>query len=304
MTLFRGVIPPICTPLDEYGDVDSAGLERLVASMLSAGVHGIFALGSTGEGIYLDDAARKRVLDVVVGAVAGAVPVLAGAVDATTDRVVDQVRWMRKFRLDAIVVTAPFYAVVSPAETVAHFETVAASSPVPVVAYDIPVNVGRKLPRDVSIDLISRRVVVGLKDSSGDLAEFAAVLQAVRSIVDVSVLTGSDVGALESLRAGAHGVVPGIANICAGHFVSLWEAFAAGDDDTAERTQAKVSALTEIYGIGVARGLGLHASQLGALKSVLVHDGVIGSARVSRPLSSYPASGAEEAARIAMAARG
>ena len=71
MTSFKGVIPPICTPLDEYGDVDSAGLERLVASMLSAGVHGIFALGSTGEGIYLNDAARKRVLDVVIGAVAG-----------------------------------------------------------------------------------------------------------------------------------------------------------------------------------------------------------------------------------------
>ena len=304
MTSFKGVIPPICTPLDEYGDVDSAGLERLVASMLSAGVHGIFALGSTGEGIYLNDAARKRVLDVVIGAVAGAVPVLAGAVDATTARVIDQVRWMRKFRLDALVVTAPFYAVVSPSETVTHFEAVAASSPVPVVAYDIPVNVGRKLPRDVSIDLISRRVVAGLKDSSGDLDEFVAVLEAVRSVADISVLTGSDVGALECLRAGAHGVVPGIANICAVHFVSLWEAFTAGDEDTAERTQAKISALTEIYGIGVTRGLGLHASQLGALKSVLVHDGVIGSATVSRPLSACPVGGAEEAVRIATAARG
>jgi len=304
MTSLRGVIPPICTPLDESGDVDSAGLERLVTSMLSAGVHGIFALGSTGEGIYLDDGRRKRVLDVVVGTVAGAVPVLAGAVDATTDRVIDQVKWMRKFRVDAVVVTAPFYAVVSPSETATHFEVVAGSSPVPVVAYDIPVNVGRKLPRDVIIDLISRRVVAGLKDSSGDLDGFRVVLEAVESTADISVLTGSDVGALESLRAGAHGIVPGIANICPDLFVTLWEAFAAGEDAAAQCAQAKIAALTTIYGLGMDQCRGLHASQLGALKSVLVHDGVIGSARVSRPLSAYPVGAAEEACRIAEAARG
>ncbi len=303
MTTFTGIIPPILTPLDENGEVDGAGLEALVHSLLSSGVHGIFALGSTGEGIYLNDADRKRVLDVVVGAVAGAVPVFAGALDATTDRVIDQMKWVQKFRVDALVVTAPFYADVSVAEIVRHFEIVSAAASFSVLAYDIPGNVGRKLPHEVSIDLISRGVVAGLKDSSGDFDEFTQVLAAVGSMSGVSVLTGSDVGALEALRAGAHGIVPGIGNICAGLFVTLWKAFTAGDIVTAELTQSKISAITAVYGLGSARGLGLHASQLGGLKSVLVHDGIIGSARTSRPLSAYPSEAAVEAVRIAAAAR-
>lgn len=284
--------------------MDTADLERLVGSLLDAGVHGIFALGSTGEGIYLNDEDRRRVLDVVVGAVAGAVPVFAGALDASTDRVIDQVTLAQKFRVDALVVTAPFYADVSPPELTAHFEIISAAASLPVLAYDIPSNVGRKLAGDVSIDLISRRVVSGLKDSSGDFEDFTKVLAAVGSMTDVSVLTGSDVGALESLRAGAHGIVPGIGNICAGLCVALWDAFAAGDDSAAEHAQAKIAAITEVYGLGSAQGLGRHSSQVGGLKSVLVHDGVIGSARLSRPLSTYPVEAAQEAVRIAEAARG
>lgn len=304
MTSFTGIIPPICTPLDEDGRVDAVGLERLVGSLLSAGVHGIFTLGSTGEGIYLNDTDRKRVVDVVVGTVAGAVPVFAGALDATTERVIDQVKWVEEFRVDALVVTAPFYANVSPAEMVTHFEIVAAASSLPVLAYDIPSNVGYKLPHSVSIDLVSRRVVAGLKDSSGAFDEFNKILAAVGSMAGASLLTGSDKGALESLRAGAHGIVPGIGNICAGLFVTLWDAFAAGDDATAEHAQAQIAAMTEIYGLGSAMGLGPHASQLGGVKAVLVHDGVIGSARVSRPLSAYTTEAAVEAVSIAEAARG
>ena len=81
MLKLRGIVPPLCTPLDADGAIDARSLERLVRRQLDDGVHAVFALGSTGEAIYLTDESRRKVLDIVVGAVAGAVPVLAGAVD-------------------------------------------------------------------------------------------------------------------------------------------------------------------------------------------------------------------------------
>ena len=133
MTTFTGIITPLCTPLDADGSVDARSLERLVSRQLDAGVHGVFALGSSGEAIYLNDSSRARVLDVVVSTVAGAVPVFAGALAGSTARVVQQARWIGGFAVDAIVVTPPFYADVSDAETVTHFETVAAVSTVPII---------------------------------------------------------------------------------------------------------------------------------------------------------------------------
>jgi 4-hydroxy-tetrahydrodipicolinate synthase len=67
MSTFRGIIPPICTPLDDERRVDVRSLEALVEHHLRAGVHGLFALGSSVEAIYLTDADRRIVLDVVVG---------------------------------------------------------------------------------------------------------------------------------------------------------------------------------------------------------------------------------------------
>jgi 4-hydroxy-tetrahydrodipicolinate synthase len=296
MSMFRGIIPPICTPLDEERRVDVRSLEALVEHHLRAGVHGLFALGSTGEAIYLTDADRRVVLDVVVGTVAGSVPVFAGALDASTARTVDQVRWVSHYRIDALVVTAPFYANVSPAEIVTHFTTVAAAAHAPVLAYDIPGNVGKKLAAATSVELLASGVLGGLKDSSGNMDDFLKILAALpeQPARTSSIFTGSDARALEYLDAGADGIVPGIGNICAQWFVELWNAHRAGDRDGAQRAQQLITAMTEVFPIGEHHGLGRHASELGGLKTVLAHDGLTSSSQVSLPLSRMPAVAAAE----------
>ena len=296
MSMFRGIIPPICTPLDEERRVDVRSLEALVEHHLRAGVHGLFALGSTGEAIYLTDADRRVVLDVVVGTVDGSVPVFAGALDASTARTVEQVRWVSHYRIDALVVTAPFYANVSPAETVTHFTTVAAAAHVPVLAYDIPGNVGKKLAAATSVELLASGVLGGLKDSSGNMDDFLKILAALPAQPErtSSIFTGSDARALEYLDAGADGIVPGIGNICAQWFVELWNAHRAGDRDGAQRAQQLITAMTEVFPIGEHHGLGRHASELGGLKTVLAHDGLTSSSQVSLPLSRMPTVAAAE----------
>jgi 4-hydroxy-tetrahydrodipicolinate synthase len=304
MTPLRGIVPPLSTPLDAGGAVDGRSLERLVRRQLDDGVHGLFALGSSGEAIYLADADRRRVLEVVVGAASGAVPVLAGAVAGSTARVIEQVRWIATHRVDAIVVTAPFYANVSDAETVTHFERIAAASPVPLIAYDIPGNVGRKLPADVTIHLLRRGVIAGLKDTSGAMDDFVRILGSVPDRSVTTLMCGSDVGSADWVRAGADGIVPGIGNVAADLFTSLWGAVSAGDDAAVDRCAADISVVAGILGVGTRHGLGLHASQLGALKHTLVRQGVFATARVSPPLAPFPpAAGAEVDALMARVGR-
>ena len=106
----RGIIPPVCTPLTTDGEVDTQSLERHIGFLLDAGVSGLFMLGSSGEVAFLTDGQRDTVLEVAVKTNAGQVPVLAGAIDMTTSRVLDHAVRARDLGADAVVVTAPFYA--------------------------------------------------------------------------------------------------------------------------------------------------------------------------------------------------
>jgi 4-hydroxy-tetrahydrodipicolinate synthase len=298
MTAFKGIITPLCTPLAADGTVDARSLERLVGKQLEAGVNGVFALGSSGEAIYLDDDSRARVLGIVVATVAGAVPVFAGALAGSTARVVQQIRWISGFAVDAIVVTAPFYANVSDAETVTHFETVAAASKIPVIAYDIPGNVGRKLAVDVTVDLLKRKVLAGLKDTSGDLPGFFRILAEMGDRSNSSIMTGSDKEAARCLAAGADGIVPGLGNVCPDLFVGLYAAHLRGDTPAVQRFQDQIADIVAIFSVGMKYGLGRHASELGALKFLLYRAGIFDTTVVSLPLTPYPDSAGAEVASI------
>lgn len=288
MTRRSGVIPPIITPLTSEGAVDAASLEAVVEHHLASGVSGLFTLGSSGEGIYLHDADRRRVVDLVVAAVAGRVPVFAGAVDATTNRVIDQAAWLMDAGVDVLVVTGPFYANVTTTETRRHFEMVAASTSLPVFAYDIPGNVGRKLHQDSLLPLLADGTLAGLKDSSGDHTGFAEMITTLGPTREATMLTGADTAALAALDAGADGIVPGIGNVRPAAFVELVAAWGRQDRTTCERLQGEITALTEVFAVGERHGIGRHASELGGLKSALHHAGVIADPAVSPPMSPYP----------------
>ncbi|MGB3330938.1 MAG: dihydrodipicolinate synthase family protein, partial [Thermomicrobiales bacterium] len=132
----KGIIPPVSTPLTADGDVSVPDLERLVGFHLDSGVHGLFMLGSTSESIGLTDAQQETVIATAVRLAKGKVPVLAGAIDFTTNRVIDRAKRHEGLGVDGHVVTAPFYIKPSPAEVVRHFSLIAEAVSVPVMAYD------------------------------------------------------------------------------------------------------------------------------------------------------------------------
>ncbi|WP_369195727.1 dihydrodipicolinate synthase family protein [Streptomyces djakartensis] len=277
-TPWSGVIPPVCTPLTPDREVDVPSLLRLVDHLVTGGVHGLFVLGSTSEAAYLTNAQRRLVVESVAAHVGGQLPVLAGAIDMTTPRVLGHVDAVTAAGAQAVVVTAPFYARTHPAEIARHYRAVAAASPVPVLAYDIPVAVHTKLPAEVVLELAADGVLAGLKDSSGDLAAFRRVVTGARDHrpgSGFSVLTGSELVVDAALAMGADGAVPGLANVDPDGYVRLDRLHRAGDLRGARAEQERLCALFALVSAGDPGRMGPNSSAIGAFKAALHLRGVI-----------------------------
>ena len=282
-----GVVPPLVTPLTSSYDVDTASLARLVHHQLTAGVRGLFVLGTSGEGTFLTDDQRRQVLETAVSKVSGSVPVLAGVIDSSTNRVGEHLAAAMKARVDGVVATAPFYAATHPAEMERHFTRLAElSEGLPVFAYDIPSRIGgTKLPTDLLIKLGAAGVLAGVKDSSGlDTSLRALVLAREMAALDnFVIMTGSELTVDSALNFGVDGVVPGLGNIDPAGYVRIFDAIAAGDLVTARAEQARLFRLFDIVKVGDSGRMGQSSASLGAFKAALFLLGVINS-----PVTAYP----------------
>ncbi|MEH1129693.1 dihydrodipicolinate synthase family protein [Micromonospora sp. CPCC 206061] len=276
-TALSGVIPPVCTPLSPDGEVDTRSLVRLVDHLIEGGVNGLFVLGSTSEVAFLPDRHRKVVLETVVGHVAGQVPVLAGAIDMTTLRVLDHAREAVRLGADGVVVTAPYYTRTHPAEIEGHFRAVASGAGVPVYAYDLPVSVHSKLSGELLLNLGADGVLAGVKDSSGDEGAFRGLLVGRREragLESFSVLTGGELTVDCALWMGADGVVPGLGNVDPHGYARLYRSAVAGDWEAARVEQERLLRLFQFVTVGGTR-MGGSSSALGAFKAALYLRGII-----------------------------
>lgn len=225
-------------------------------------------------------------METVVAHVSGALPVLAGVIDVTTPRVLDHVAYVMAAGADAIVATAPFYARTHPAEIARHFRLVAARSAVPVFAYDIPVSVHTKLDPELVLSLAAEGVLTGLKDSSGDLAAFRAVVTGARARPDITgftALTGSELVVDSALALGADGAVPGLANVDPHGYVRLDRLCRGGVWERARAEQERLCGLFGMVGVGDPTRMGGGSSALGAFKAALHLRGVIACPATAEP---------------------
>ncbi|BDZ49365.1 dihydrodipicolinate synthase family protein [Frondihabitans sucicola] len=283
--ILSGIVPPLCTPLTPDGQVDTTSLVRLTEHLLAGGVDGLFVLGSTGEVAFLTDEQRGVVIETVVDAVGGRVPVVAGVIDTTTPRVLPHLEQAAALGATAAVATAPFYTRTHPAEIARHFRLLAAATPLPIVAYDIPVSVGTKLDAELVARLASDGVIRALKDSSGDDAGLRRVIlsTAASDVADFAILTGSELTVDAALSFGADGAVPGLGNVDPAGYVRLFAAAREDDWDTARAEQERLFAMFGLVTAGDPVRMGPASSALGAFKAALHLLGVIDSPRTSEP---------------------
>jgi 4-hydroxy-tetrahydrodipicolinate synthase len=296
-TALRGIVPPICTPLGAEGAVDEAAVRSLVAFQLGAGVHGIFALGSTGELASLTGAQRRALLGATVAAVAGRVPVLAGIFDTSTRRCIENGLLAREAGADALVLAPPYYFRTSQRELLEHYRAVRAAVELPLIAYDVPSAVNVKLEPATVVTLAEEGTIAGLKDSSGDFHGFREVLMRTRHL-PFRAFTGSELIVDSCMHMGAHGSVPGLANVFPAEYVALYDHCVAGEWAAAAALQERLLAcFRELITQGDPGG-SASASALGGFKAGLKARGVIASTRVTEPLRSFTPAEEERVAAV------
>ena len=282
-TQFQGVIPPVVTPRHADGSIDTGSLQNLTRHLLDGGVSGLFVLGSSGEVPYLTNAERELVVSTIAATNSGSVPLIVGANEQTTNRVIEEARKVIDLGADAIVVTSMYYAIGNAEETETHFRAIHEAVSTPIFAYDVPVRTHFKLPTDLLVRLGRDGVIAGVKDSSGDDVGFRQLLLAARDIPNFDIFTGHEVVVDGALLGGAQGVVPGLGNVDPRGYRNLMDAAAAGDWAKAAAEQDRIADLFEIVYAPNGRVSG-GAAGLGAFKTALQLMGIIESNTMSSPM--------------------
>lgn len=291
----HGIISPMCTPLDDDGEIDLEAVQTLAEHLIAGGVHGIFALGSSGECASMTIRQRQALLSALIPAVRGRVPVLVGILDTSTARCIEHGLAAKAAGADAVVLAPNHYYRASQPEIVELFRDVRAAVGLPLIAYDVPSAVNVKLEAATIRQLAEERVIAGLKDSSGATEGFRRVLMATRDL-DFRVFTGSELIVDACLRMGAHGSVPGLGNIFPAEYVRVYDLAQANDWDAAAALQERLLAcFYELIAQGDP-GYSASSSALGGFKTGLKLKGAIRSTRVAAPLHSF---GPAEEGRVA-----
>jgi 4-hydroxy-tetrahydrodipicolinate synthase len=233
----RGVLPALITPLTRDGAVDEPAVERLVGHVLGGGVHGLLPLGSTGESASLDEKARRAMLAATVKAAAGRVPVICGVVQSRLAAARAEVKTAAELGAIAALVAPPYYYPIDQATVLDFYRRVAASSPLPILVYNIPQNTKVVIEPATLSTLAHEGAVAGIKDSSRDFEYFETVCVAVRDLPEFRIFTGSDTMLLASLAMGGAGTICGAGNIAPGWVVKIFDDFERGDLKAARAQQ-------------------------------------------------------------------
>ena len=228
-----GVIPPIITPIDENEKVDEAGLRKLINHCIDHGIHGIFICGSNGECMSLTQAQRDRAIQIALDECSGRVPVIAGCMDSSTQRVIENVQRLEEMGGTTAVVTPVFYARhATQGETVRHFEEISKNTNANLMIYNIPPFTGQNLTADTIIKISKIDKVIGVKDTSGNFPNFIKLLNYFKSS-DFLVHQGATNLAVPSMLMGADGYIPSLAPLFPQAHLKLYEYGKAGDIENA-----------------------------------------------------------------------
>lgn len=296
-TTFQGVIPPVVTPLTANRELDVVSFERSINRLIKAGVNGLFILGSSGEVVFSTDERRREIIEEAIRIVNKRVPVLVGCIDTETARVIEHAKVAKECGADAIVATAPFYALGGMTEVENHFRYIHDAVDLPLFAYDIPVCVHTKLPGDMLIRLGLEGVLTGVKDSSNDDVSFRFLVDDNKKAGHpLTILTGQEVVVDGAYMAGADGSVPGLANVEAEGYVRMWNAYQQGDWDTVRAEQDTLAALMRI--VTVTSGVSGFGAGVGAFKTAMALLGVFDTNQMPLPVHALRGKNIEAIAEV------
>jgi len=223
-----GIIPPLVTPLFSPDQLDIAGLERLIEHVLAGGVHGLFILGTTGEGPALSYRIRRELIERTLRQVDRRVPVLVGITDTSTKEMTALAVYAAERGAGALVLAPPYYFPNCQPELLEYFRRTARVLPAPVFLYNMPTHTKTQIEIDTVRRAFDEPNVAGIKDSSGNMVYFHQLVALAEQNGGRPVFMGPEELLGESVLFGGSGGVSGGANLFPSLYVAIFAAAREG----------------------------------------------------------------------------
>lgn len=239
-------MPALTTPFRADLSIDEEAFAANVDRLFAAGATGMVAAGCTGEFWALAMPERARLARLTVEACRGRGPAIVGTGAIRPEEVIEQAHAAREAGADGVLVLPPFFAHLTTAEVVAHFEAVDREAALPIVLYNIPGNAGNAITPEVAHVLADLDRVVAIKESGGNWTNFHATLNRVRDRIRVFCGPSSVFG-VPAVLAGADGLIDCFPNVWAPGCLDLWHATKAGRLAEAWALQRTGIALTDLF---------------------------------------------------------
>jgi 4-hydroxy-tetrahydrodipicolinate synthase len=238
--MFSGAMVALVTPFQD-GDIDFETLDELIDFQLENGIDAIVPVGTTGESPTLSHEEHRRVIERVVKAVNGKVPVIAGAGSNSTAEAIELTAFSKKVGADATLQVGPYYNKPTQEGFYQHFSAIAEEVDLPIVLYNIPGRCGAGMTPETVARLAELENIVAIKEASGSLDQASAIA----NLCDITIISGDDSLTLPLASVGGKGVISVVANIVPADVKAMTDLILEGDLVSARQWHKKLFRLSK-----------------------------------------------------------
>jgi len=238
--MFTGAMVALITPFQD-GDIDFETLDELIDFQLENGIDAIVPVGTTGECPTLSHEEHKKVIERVVKAVGGKVPVIAGAGSNSTAEAIELTTFSKKVGADASLQVCPYYNKPTQEGFYQHFKVIAEEVDLPMVLYNIPSRCGAGLTPETVARLAKIENIVAIKEASGSMDQASEIA----NLCDITIISGDDSLTLPLASVGGKGVISVVANIVPADVKAMTDLILEGDFVSALKWHKKLFALSK-----------------------------------------------------------
>lgn len=221
----RGSMVALVTPFHR-GRVDERRLTRLVDWHLRAGTSALVPCGTTGESATLSHEEHQHVVEVVIRAARGRIPVIAGTGSNNTEEAIRLTRYAQRAGADAALLISPYYNRPTQEGLYRHFQAIAEATRLPLVLYNIASRTGVNIEPETIVRLAAIRNIIGVKEASGSLEQMTRIVHLCGP--DFALISGDDALTLPVMAIGGVGVISVVANILPRQVAQMIQAFERG----------------------------------------------------------------------------
>lgn len=247
--LVKGIIAAMVTSMHDDESLNMEEIKNQVNRQIAAGVDGVFCLGTNGEAYILSEDEKLRIIETVVKAADGRVPVYAGTGMPGTADTIRLSKKAKELGADVLSVISPYFAAISQDEIYNHYAELASVVDLPIVMYNMPARTGNNIAPDTVARLSKVDGIVGVKDSSGNFDNMKQYIE-LTDPETFSVLSGNDALILWNLLAGGSGGITAVANIYPEVMVSIYQYFQQGDLEAAKKAQDSIRPIRNCFKFG------------------------------------------------------